>query len=197
MQVHEIVNYAALQIVLDLVDDDMLADVDEFDIGQVFFVVADCLVDFFVVADAIPEILGSHFGILAFVVGGCGFDFEDVAHDQSLVVTFRFDVEGFDVVCFTSLVHPPSTCFGGVGGVEYGYYSLTHFKPLDHIGHRGFSCSVTQSFAFWVTLVEEVGCGLWSVGSTIGSDIEGFGRYAKPTKVTDNCKVQDGKLRSS
>ena len=156
-----------MQIVLDLVDDDVFADVDEFDIRQVFFVVADGLVDFFVVAYSIAEILSGDVGILAFVVGGGGFDLEDVAHDQCVVVTFRFDVERFDVVGFTSFVHPPSTCFGGIGGVEYGYYSLTHFKPLDHIRHGRFSCSMTQSFALWVTFVEEVGCGLWSVGASI------------------------------
>ena len=167
MEVHEIVDDAALQVVFDLVDDDVFADVDEFDIGQVFFVVSNGLVDLFVVADSVPEILSGHFRVLAFVVGRCGFDFEDVAHDQRFVVAFRFDIERLDVVGFTSFVHPPSPGFGGVGSVEDGYYPFTHFEPLDHIRHGRFSGSMTQSFALCVALVEEIGRGLWSVGSTI------------------------------
>lgn len=69
VQVHEEVDHARLQVVLDLVDDDLLADVDELHVREVFLVFVDRLVHFFVVEDAVAKVLHRGFRILAFVVG--------------------------------------------------------------------------------------------------------------------------------
>lgn len=89
MKVHEVVYHTTLDVILDLVDDDVLADIDKLDIGKVGFVGVDRLVNPLVVADAVAEILSSLFGILANVVGRRCLHFENVAHDEILVVTLR------------------------------------------------------------------------------------------------------------
>ena len=86
MEVHKIVDHPALQIVLDCIDDDLLAHVDQLDVCQILLVLVDGLVDLFVIPNAVPKVLCGLFWILAFVVGRGSLDLEDVGHDQSLVV---------------------------------------------------------------------------------------------------------------
>lgn len=60
----------ALQVVLDTVDNDLLAHVDHLDVGEIrlILVTIDRLVDFFVVADAFLEVLYCLLWVLAIVV---------------------------------------------------------------------------------------------------------------------------------
>ena len=75
MEVHEIVDYAALEIVFDCVDDHLLTDIDHLDVRQVLFVFIDCFVDFFVIPDSVTEILRCSFRILTLVIRTCSLDF--------------------------------------------------------------------------------------------------------------------------
>ena len=69
MEVHEVVNHTALQVILYLVDDDLLTDINEFDVRQVFFIFINCLVYFFIIANPVSKILSRNFRILSLVVG--------------------------------------------------------------------------------------------------------------------------------
>lgn len=88
VKVHQVVHHTALQVVLNGVDDDLFAHIDQLDVCQIFLVLVDGLIDLLVIADTIPKVLCSFLGILAFIVGRSGLDFQDVGHDQSLIVAF-------------------------------------------------------------------------------------------------------------
>ena len=133
VEIHEVVDDTRLEIVLNLVDNDLFADVDEFDVGEVLFVFVDGLIDFFVVADAVAEILSGNFRILAFVVGGGGLDFKDVAHDDFFVVALRLHVEGVYGVGVTPLSYPSPPRFCRVCCIQYRHDSLVFLEPFDHV----------------------------------------------------------------
>jgi hypothetical protein len=69
VEVHEVVDNARLEIVLDKIDDDVLADVDELHEGVILLVLlVQRLVDLLVVADTVAKVLGSVLWILPNVV---------------------------------------------------------------------------------------------------------------------------------
>lgn len=63
MEIHEVVDNSRLQIILYTVDYDMLAHIHDFQIRQVTLSFVNRLIDLFVVANAVPEVLGSRFRI--------------------------------------------------------------------------------------------------------------------------------------
>lgn len=69
MQVHEIVDDARLEIILQSVDDDLMAYVDKLAVGEVCLVLVHGLVDSLVIANAVAKIEGCSLGILANVIG--------------------------------------------------------------------------------------------------------------------------------
>lgn len=117
MKIHEVVDHPALQVVLDCIDDDLFANVDQLHIRHVLLILVNRLVHLFVIADPVAKVLRSHIGILTLVVWRGGLDLEDVRHDQRLVVTFRLDVNGPDIVAFALLMNPTPSSFAGVGGI--------------------------------------------------------------------------------
>lgn len=86
MKILDIIDQPTGQIILDLIDDDSGADIDKLDIGVMLLVLIDGFVNPFVIPDTSAEIQRSHFGVLALVIRGRGFDFEDVVHDNLLIV---------------------------------------------------------------------------------------------------------------
>jgi hypothetical protein len=88
MEIHKEVDNTALQVILDLVDDDLMSDVDQLDVGQVSFVFVNGFVHLFVVSDSVSEVLCSGFWVLPSVVRGCGLNFENIAHDDVFIIAF-------------------------------------------------------------------------------------------------------------
>lgn len=119
MQVHEVIDNATLQVVLDPVDDDLLANVEDFQIRQVVLVpvFVDRLVDLFVISNAAPEVDGSLLWILAFVVGAGCLDVSYICHDQFLVVALGLDVDDLDPGVGADLQYPLATFLGGIRGI--------------------------------------------------------------------------------
>lgn len=64
VEVCEEVYQAGLEVVLDAVDDDLVTDVGDLDVGEVFFGLVDGLVDFFVHFDTIAKVFGCFFRVL-------------------------------------------------------------------------------------------------------------------------------------
>jgi len=88
VKIDEVVDEPAGEIVLDEVDDNLVADVDELDIRVTSFGLVDGLVDLFIVRDSLSKVSCCFFGILAGIVGGRGLHFQDVAHNQLFIVAF-------------------------------------------------------------------------------------------------------------
>lgn len=80
-----------MEVVLDLVDNHLLAHIDQLDVCEIALILVDRLVDLLVVSDAVSEVRCSYFWVLSYVVWRRGLDFQNVAHNQILVVAFRFD----------------------------------------------------------------------------------------------------------
>ena len=70
MEVHEVVYNAALEVVFDVVDDDAGSNVDDLDVGHIFFVLllVDGLIHFLIVSYSIAKVFGCCFRVLTFVV---------------------------------------------------------------------------------------------------------------------------------
>ena len=69
MKIHEVVHDSALQVILNLVDDDLLADIDQLHVCQVLFILIDCLINLLIVSYPVSKVQCSRFWVLAFVVG--------------------------------------------------------------------------------------------------------------------------------
>lgn len=155
MKVLDIIDEAAGQIVLDTIDDDLSADVNELDIGIKVFILVKSLIDFFVVADTSHKVFCSFFGVLANVVRGSGLDFTDVVHDQVVVIAFGLDEERSNACKATGIVDPFSTLLGRVGRVENCHLPVCSPEPVDHVRDCCFSSSTPESFPIRVGVVEE------------------------------------------
>lgn len=117
MQVHQVIDYSTLQIILNSVDDDLAADVDKFNIRQVFLILVDRLIDLLVVSNPVTKVLSSDFWVQAFVIRTGSLDLEDIGHDQVLVIAFRFDEDGLDIIGRTTLTDPTTADLGRIGSV--------------------------------------------------------------------------------
>lgn len=108
MQVHEVVYNATLQIVLNAVDDDLLANVHDFEICIVALVAVtvDRLVDFLILADAPAKVVGSLLRVLVLVIGAASLDIEDIGHDDLFLVAEALYEEDFDAIGLTDLMDP-------------------------------------------------------------------------------------------
>jgi hypothetical protein len=78
MEIHQVVHNATLQVVSDLIDDAMLPDINELYVCENIFLLIDCLVNLFVIANAVEKILGRDLGVLANVVRGRGFHLHNI-----------------------------------------------------------------------------------------------------------------------
>ena len=86
MQVHQIVDNPTLQVVLNAIDDDLLADIHELQIRKITLGLINCLVNLLVIFDAITEVLSSYLGVQPYVVWRCSLDLQNIAHDQVFIV---------------------------------------------------------------------------------------------------------------
>ena len=186
MEIHEIVDDAALQVVFDLVDDHLATDIDQLDIGEMLLILIDCLVNLLIFPDPVEEIATRVFRILPLVIRRRGFHLHDVCHYDIFIVTFGLDEQRLDAVRFAALCNPTTTGLGRIRSIQYGYHTLSTIEPLYHVVHSGLSSSVAHSLAFRVAFAEEFGRGLWSVIATIGADVETFCRNRKPGEVADH-----------
>lgn len=189
MQVHQVIYNAGLEVVVDLVDDDLSANIHNLDICEVLLVAIriDGLIDLLVVADAIPKVERRSLGIGALVVGRGGLDLEDVGHDQRLVVAAGLDKQRIDALLGALVVDPAAAHTCRVGGVEDGDGALTATEPLQHVSEGSLSCCTAHLLAGWVVGVEEVGGWLRGVGAAVGADVEDLCLDGEPFQVSCNC----------
>ena len=181
MEVHKIVDDSTLKVVLDLIDNNLTPYVNQLDVCKVLLIVIDGLVNLLICLDPTKKIFACNLGILSRVVWRCSLDFHDIRPDNVLIVTFRLHIKRLDILGFTLFSDPAATSLGGVGGIEYGNYTLLIVEPVYHIFHCGLSGGMAHSLAFWVAFAEEVGGGLWGVIAAVGANIEAFGRYGEPS----------------
>ena len=187
MEIHEVVDNSTLKVVLDLVDDDLLAHIDQLHVRQVLLVLIDRLVNLLVIAYSVPKIQRSRLRILALIVWRGSFDLDDVCHDGLFRITLGLHIERLDVVGVATLTHPPSSSLCRVCSIQYSHRSTVFLEPFEHVLHGGFRSSMPHTLAVFIGCIEEVGCGLWGVLSAVGADIEGLGVYRKPSQVSDDC----------
>ena len=177
MEIHEVVDDSALQVVLYLVDDDLLAHIDQFHICQVLFILIDCLVHLFIIPYPVAKVHCSCFWILAYIVGRCGLDLQDVCHDGLFGIALGFNIERLDAVGFTALTDPSSSSLCRICSVQYGDSSSICLEPVEHVFDSGFCSSVPHPLAFFVGRIEKVSRGLWCILSAVDANIEGLGFY--------------------
>lgn len=184
MQVHEVVYDATLQIVLNAVDDDLLPNVHNFEIGIVAFVAVavNGLVYFFVLADSFAEIAGGILRILALVVGAASLDIENVCHNDIFLIAFTLDEEDPDAVGLADIVDPFAAVFCRVGGVKNAN-DAAGAEPAQHVGDGCLSGGTAFALALGIIEVEKVGGGMWRVVAPVVADVEGLGRDGQPLKV--------------
>lgn len=191
MQVHEVIYNAGLEVVVDLVDDDLGANIHNLDIRQVLLVAIriDGLIDLLVVADAIPKVERRSLGIGALVVGRGGLDLEDIGHDERLVVAAGLDKQRVDSFPGALVIDPAAAHASRVGGVEDGDGALTAAEPLQHVIKGSLSCCAAHLLACWVVGVEEVGGWLRGIGAAVGADVEDSRVDGEPFEVPCNCNI--------
>jgi len=186
VQVHEVVDHTTLQIVLDPIDDDLLANIHDLQVGQIVLLLVDGLVNLLVIANALSKVLDSRLGILTLVIGGCSLDFEDVAHDDVLVVALRLDEESLYALCITSFLDPASACLCRVRSIE-DPNDASLCEPLQHVRHSSFGSRSAHPLTLRVALVKEVGSGLRGVLASVIAHIEDHRIDGEPFQVALGC----------
>lgn len=181
MEVHEVVDDSALEVVFDLVDDDLLAHIDQLHVCQVLLVLVDGLVDLLIVPYPVPKVQRSRFWILTLIIGRRCLDFHDVCHDGLFRITLGLNIERFDAIGLAAFTHPSSSSLCRICSVEYSHNPPICLEPLEHIIHGSFRGSMPHTLAVFVGCIEEVGSGLWGVLSAVAAHIEGLGAYRKPS----------------
>lgn len=184
MQIHEVVHDTTLQVILNAVDDDLFANVQNFEVGILVFitVLVKSLVRRLIFADAIEKVLRSGFRILATVVRAGGLDVTDIRHDNVLIVALAFDEQNLDAVFDASLADPFSPLLGRIGSIE-DRDNPSSAKPGEHVDDGCFCGGATLPLALGIVGVEEVGSGLWSIVAPIVADVESLRRYRQPLQV--------------
>lgn len=172
MKVHEVVNDATLQVVLNAVNDDLAANIDEFDVGHVRFLLVDGLIDFLVVADPVTEVTRRFLRILTNVIWRGGFDLANVAHDEILVVTFRFHKHCRNPLLIATILDPATSGFGRVSRIQNGNGAAVGFEPLDHVLDRCLGRCASKALSFGIRSVKEFSSRRRRVGTTIFAHIE-------------------------
>lgn len=184
VKVHQVVDDTALQIILDTVDDDLLAHVHELEVGVLALVavVVQRLVDLLVIADAVPEVLGGLFRVLATVVRAGELDVADVGHDEVLVVAFALDKDDLDPFLCAGIENPLAAFFGRVGRVQYADDSAAA-KPGQHVGDGSLGGGPPLLLALFVIHVEEVRGRVGRIVATVVADIEGLRWDRQPLEI--------------
>jgi hypothetical protein len=171
VQIHEVVDDTTLQVILDQVDDALFANIQDLQIRQVTLVLANCLVDLLVVANTVAEVLGCLLGVLALIVGGCGLDLEDIAHNQVLIIALAFDKKGLNAFGVATILDPSTALLRGVGRIQDGNDS-TCLEPGNHIRDSCLGCCAAHPLPLDIVGIKEVCSRLRSILSTIIAHIE-------------------------
>jgi len=135
VQVHEEVNNAALQVVLDTVDENLSTNVHDLEVGKIVLItiLIDGLVDLFVMTNPLSEILRGFLRILANIIGAAGLNVADVGHDQFFVVALGFHKQDFNSLAANLVEHPFAALFCAVCSVEDAHDAALLFEPLEHV----------------------------------------------------------------
>lgn len=173
VKIDQVIDKTTGKIILDEIDDDLVAHVDELNVSIALFGLVDGLIYFFIIRDPLPEIPGRFFGILTFVIRrGCLY-FQDVAHDQLLIVTFRFDEDGVDAGGGNAFMHPFTSISCRVGGIEDGNRIVfVRAEPAQQVRHSGFGSCSPRLLPLGILWLEEARVWLSILLSSIFTNIE-------------------------
>lgn len=185
MQIHEVVDNTTLEIVLNAVDDDLLANVHQLQVGVAVLIAVgvNSLVDFFIVLDAIAKVLGRFFWILAAVVGACQLDVTNVGHDGLFIIAFAFDKQHLDAMGSARIPDPFASLLGGIGRIQDAN-DAAGAEPGKHVSNGGLGSGTAFPLTLGVAEIEKVGRGLWSVMTPVVADIEGCRRNRQPLQIS-------------
>lgn len=185
VQIHEIVDDATLKVILDAVDDDLLAHVHELEVGVfvLITIAVNGLVNLLVHLDAIAEVLRRILGILTAVVRASRLDITNVGHDEILVIALALDKDDLDAMTGASLQHPLATLLCRVGSIK-DTDNTTGPEPGEHVGNSGLGSLASFPLTLRVVHVKEVGSGLRGIIATVVADIEDLGRNRQPLQIS-------------
>lgn len=179
----DVVDQTAGQVIFDLVDDDGRSHVDELDVGVLLLIFVDGFVHLLVVANAVAEIKGSDLRILTLVVRGGRLDFLDVSHDEIFVITDGLHKESLNASFSALLIDPLAALLGGVGGIQDGDNTLAGLEPLKHVRHGSLCGSSAHAFTLFIVGVKEGGSWLRVAEAAIATNVEDTGRDTDPTQI--------------
>jgi hypothetical protein len=138
MKIHQVIHHSRLQIILYPIDNDLAPHVNNLAISHIALVLVQRLIDSLVHLNPLSEILGGLFWVLALVVWRSSLDFEDVTHNEILVVTFTLHEECFNFFGVAAFFDPASSGFGAVCGIENGDEVVGLAEPVAHVCDCGF-----------------------------------------------------------
>lgn len=167
MQVHEVVDHPRLQVVLQSVDDDLAAHIDDLAICHVLLVLIERLIHPLIHLYPLPEVLCRLFGILTSVVRTSELHLLDVAHDQVFIVALALHEERLYALGVAAVLDPAAARLGGVGGIKNGDQVVGRLEPFQHVVDGCFSGGAAEALALLVRGVEEAGGGLRGVCAAV------------------------------
>ena len=184
MEILDVIDQTARQVVLDLVNDHRGADIDQLDVGVMLLILINGFVNLLVVPDASAEIQRSHLGILTLVIRGRGLNFEDVVHDDLFIITCRFNEQCLDACLFAGLIDPAASISGGIGGIQDSDDTFSGVEPGNHIRDSSSGGRSPHFFPFLVVGFKELGGWLRRVVTTITADVEDPSGNANPGQIS-------------
>jgi hypothetical protein len=190
-----------LQKVEDAIDDDLIADINEFDIRQMRFInrfimtfiqpnpllkVQSSLHSAFPPSHTIGR--GHLLRVLTDVIGGGNFDVEDIAHDQLFVAADTLDKHEVNAYLLTLVCDPLASLPSGIGGIEHGDHTVLLAEPFEDIVEGLLGSEFAETGALGIVGVKERGRWvLVACCSAILADVEGLCGDAEPCQVLAHC----------
>lgn len=109
VQVHQVVNYSALEIILYPVDDDLAANIDNLAVCHVRLILIYRFIHPLIHRDTLSEILCRLLRILPLVVRRRKLHVFDIRHDQLFVVAFGFHEQRLDSLGIAAVLDPSTS----------------------------------------------------------------------------------------
>lgn len=121
MEVHEVVDDSALEIIPDSANDDLLANIHDLQVSQMRLLAlgVDGAVHLLIITNTVAEIKGGSLRVLAAIVWAGSLDIANVGHDELLIVALALNEKNLNSILIANLQNPLATLQSRVGSIEY------------------------------------------------------------------------------
>lgn len=186
MKVHREIDDPRLEVIGNLIDDHLGANIDKLDISQIRLF--NGLIHFLIVPNSLPEIPRRFFRVLTNIVRRGSLNLQDITHDKVFVIALALNEKNIIALSVTTFFNPLPPMLSRVSGIKDSNVTALLLKPAEHVSNGSLSSSTAKTLSLRIASVEKFGRRVRSIRTTVGANIERFGVNREPFEVTNDCR---------